>query len=61
MSEQAERRRGRPPAPEPGSAATTWLPQSEHDQLIRVADQQGESVSAVIRQAIREVLSSSHR
>lgn len=43
---------GRPPAPEPGSAITTWMPVSTHDKLIRLAQRQEVSVSALVRQFV---------
>lgn len=58
MEEQADkpvpvrRGRGRPPAAEPRTSVSTWLPASYHDRLIRVARQQDVSVSAVVRQLL---------
>ncbi len=43
------RRRGRPRASEPGSAVMTWLPQSDHDRLVKLAQIRGETVSSVVR------------
>jgi hypothetical protein len=43
------RPRGRPPADEPSSRITTWVPTSLHDRLIRLANQNGESVSATVK------------
>lgn len=46
------RRRGRPPANEPSSSVSTWLPVSVHDRLISVASAREISVSELVRQAI---------
>ena len=51
-----EKRRGRPPVAEPGSAVCTWLRQTEHDRLIALARQQGQSVSALVRTAAVSLL-----
>jgi hypothetical protein len=40
---------GRPQNEEPGSRVSTWLPASQHDQLVRMAKQRDVSVSAVVR------------
>jgi len=45
----AGRRGGRPPAPEPGSRISSWVPAKDHDRLIRLARARGVSVSSVIR------------
>jgi hypothetical protein len=47
--EPEPRKRGRPRSAEPGSAVTTWLPASEHDRLVKLAQHRGESVSSVVR------------
>lgn len=58
MSDQPDRepslqvlqpRRGRPPADEPHSTVSVWLPESDHDRLIEIARRTGLSVSATIR------------
>lgn len=46
------RGRGRPPAEEPGSAVTTWLPASAHDRLIQLAKREEQSISATVRQLL---------
>lgn len=48
----SERRRGRPRAAEPGSAVTVWLPESEHDRLIRLANMAEVSVSELMRRLL---------
>lgn len=47
---------GRPRKRERGNPVCTWLSTSEHDQLIAVAKVNRESVSALIRKALRPVL-----
>jgi cytidylate kinase len=51
------RRRGRPKSAEPGSTVSTWIPASEHDRLVRIANRHEMSVSeyvgAVLRRDIR--------
>ncbi len=47
------RKRGRPRASEPGSAVMTWLPASEHQRLIKLAEKRGESVSSTVRLLLR--------
>jgi hypothetical protein len=46
-------KRGRPPVEEPGSSVSTWLRRSEHDQLIRLAQQQETTVSSLVRQLLK--------
>lgn len=43
---------GRPHVREPGSSVTTWLPQTDHDHLIQLAQRHDLSVSALMRQLI---------
>lgn len=45
--------RGRPPAKEPSTSVCVWLPTSEVDRLIRMANQKETSVSALLRQLLR--------
>jgi hypothetical protein len=42
--------RGRPRAKEPGTALTTWVPKSEYDRLCRMANEQEQSLSRLVRQ-----------
>lgn len=44
---------GRPKGPEPGSSVSTWLRQSEHDRLIRIAQQQDTTISKLVREMLR--------
>lgn len=44
-----ERKPGRPKSEDPGSAVTTWIPCTLHDQLIQLAKQNGNSLSATVR------------
>jgi hypothetical protein len=46
-------KRGRPRVEEPGSSVSTWLRRSEHDQLIRRAQQQETTVSSLVRQLLK--------
>lgn len=46
------RRRGRPPAEEPGASLSVWLPHSHYDRLTKIAHKHGVSMSAVVRQMI---------
>jgi hypothetical protein len=46
-------RRGRPPASEPRSTVSVWLPASAHDRLIRLAKAQEKSISEVVRQLLK--------
>lgn len=48
----ARRPRGRPPAQQPGSSLSTWVPVSLHDRLIEVASQREMSISALVREAL---------
>jgi hypothetical protein len=43
------RKPGRPRKAEPGSAIMTWVPASEHDRIVKLASQRGESVSTTVR------------
>lgn len=46
------RPRGRPRVNEPRASVSTWLPAGAHDRLIRLAQQQEQSISATIRQLL---------
>lgn len=46
------RGRGRPRVEEPRSTVSTWLPARTHDQLIRLARQHEQSISATVRQLL---------
>jgi hypothetical protein len=41
---------------EQGSHVTTYLPEDEHDELIRLSNRRGQSQSATVRAAIRRYL-----
>jgi hypothetical protein len=43
------RRGGRPRAKEAGSRISVWLPVSAHDRLIKLANEQEQSISACVR------------
>jgi hypothetical protein len=47
------RKPGRPPVAEPGSSVSTWLRQSEHDRLIRLAHEHETTVSSLVRQLLK--------
>lgn len=49
---QERRGRGRPRVDEARSSVSTWVPASYHDRLIRIAQAQDKSVSAVVRQLL---------
>jgi len=51
------KRRGRPRVLGSRSSVSTWIPATDHDALIRAAQQRGVSVSAVLRGLIRRQLS----
>ena len=53
---QPKDKRGRPKAQEPGSAVMTWLKASEHDQLVRLAKERDQSVSAMVRDLLKQNL-----
>jgi hypothetical protein len=44
---------GRPRNVEPSSSVSTWLPAGEHDKLIRLANEEETSVSALVRRLLR--------
>lgn len=46
------RPRGRPRSEEPGTTVSAWVSEQEHDKLIRLANEQEKSVSALVRQLI---------
>jgi predicted HicB family RNase H-like nuclease len=52
----AGRRLGRPPAKEPGSVLSVYVPLQLHDRLIALAQKQHVSVSSVARQLLAEKL-----
>lgn len=46
-------RGGRPRSPEPGSTVSTWIPESHHDRLIKLANLHEMSVSQYVARVIR--------
>jgi hypothetical protein len=46
-------KRGRPRVAEAGSSVSTWVKQSEHDALIRLAEQRETTVSSLVRQLLK--------
>lgn len=44
-----DRRRGRPRADEPKTSISAWIPTQEYDRLVRTAQQQEKSLSALVR------------
>lgn len=49
---QEQPRPGRPKSSDPGSPVMTWLRQSEHDRLIRLAQAHNTTVSALVRKIV---------
>lgn len=47
------RRRGRPKAAEQGSTLSIWLPSSDHEFYVKLAERRGETISATVRQLLR--------
>lgn len=45
-------RRGRPRASEPGSPVMAWIKESNHDWLIRLADERSTSVSKLVAEIV---------
>jgi hypothetical protein len=43
---------GRPRNAEPSSSVSTWLPAREHDKLIRLAQHEDVSISALVRRLL---------
>lgn len=54
--DDAPKPRGRPRVDEQGSSVSTWLRPSEHDRLIKLANQREQKVSALVRDLLRENL-----
>jgi len=50
------RRRGRPRVTESRSSVSTWVPASYHDRLIKLAERNDRSVSAVVRSLLMQHL-----
>jgi hypothetical protein len=46
-------RRGRPRAQERGTTLSTWLPESQYDQLVRLANRREQSVSSLVRDLLK--------
>lgn len=44
--------RGRPRNAEPSSSVSTWLPAGAHDKLIRLANREETSISALVRRLV---------
>ena len=42
-------KRGRPRVDEPGASVSTWLRPGEHDKLIKLAREQEQTISALVR------------
>lgn len=45
--------RGRPKADEPGTSITAWVPTSEYDRLVKLANEQEQSLSSLVRQWLK--------
>jgi hypothetical protein len=45
-------RGGRPPAKEPGSSLTIWVPTRAHDRLVQLAARDNRTVSAYVRSLV---------
>ena len=45
--------RGRPRVSEPGTSLCTWIPASEYDRLLKLANARGQSVSALVREWLK--------
>ena len=45
-------RGGRPPAREPGTSLTIWVPTQAHDRIVRLAERDNRSVSAFVRRLV---------
>jgi hypothetical protein len=56
MADAPRRPPGRPPADEPRSIVSTWLPTRDHDRLIRLAQLQKKSLSALARDILEQRL-----
>lgn len=46
--------RGRPKALEPGTSLSAWIPVSEYDRLVRLAKDREESLSALVREWLKQ-------
>lgn len=49
---ETPKKRGRPRVSEPRSTVSTWVTVSQHDRLVRLADQHGVSVSTVVKSLV---------
>lgn len=47
------RKRGRPRADEPRSTVSTWLPASDHDLIVKMANQREMSISEFVGDVLR--------
>jgi len=47
-------KRGRPKRPEPGSRVSAWLRAGDHDRLVRDAVKADTTVSAIVRDLVRQ-------
>jgi hypothetical protein len=45
--------RGRPKAEAPSTSITAWIPTSEYDRLVRLANARGESLSGLVRDLLK--------
>jgi hypothetical protein len=51
------RRRGRPRSSEPGTTVSAWIPAGAYDALNRIANERDISVSALVGQVLKRVVS----
>lgn len=58
MADEAvqNRRGGRPKVEEPHTRVSTWVEVKHYDQLVRLANQRDQSVSALMRDTVRDLL-----
>lgn len=60
MSEQTEpslvivgARRGRPRVEEPRVSVSSWIPESQYDKLVRLANKREQSVSSLVKDLLK--------
>lgn len=53
MAEEETKPPGRPRGKEPGTVLTAWVPSSEYDRLVKLANEREKSLSRLVYELLR--------
>jgi hypothetical protein len=53
LKSSSSKPRGRPRVEAPGATVSTWLPPDAHDRLIRLAQREEKTISALVRELLK--------